>query len=87
MLFRFLSIGTNHVDSSRLTDTIAIMSVSTFKIGKKEFVVIPKRRYDQLTRVEQDQKDSEIARKGNEAFLSGKMKTVTLEEARKRWGV
>jgi len=63
------------------------MAVATFKIGKKEFVVLPRRRYDQLTRAEQDQKDAEIARRGREAFLSGKVKTVTLEEARRRWGV
>lgn len=63
------------------------MSLTTFKIGKKEFVVLPKRRYDQLTRAEQDQKDAEIARKGMEAYRSGKMKTVSLEEARRRWGV
>jgi len=63
------------------------MSLTTFKIGKKEFVVIPKKRYDQLSRAEQDQRDAEIARKGREAFLAGKMKTVTLEEARRKWGV
>jgi hypothetical protein len=63
------------------------MSVTTFKIGKKEFVIVPRRRYDQLTRAEQDQRDAEIARKGREAFLSGKMKTISHEEARKKWGV
>lgn len=63
------------------------MPLTTFKIGKKEFVVLPRRRYDQLTRAEQDQKDAEIARKGNEAYLSGKLKTVSLEGARRKWGV
>lgn len=63
------------------------MSLTTFKIGQKEFVVLPRRRYDQLTRAEQDQKDAEIARKGREAFLAGKLKTITLEEARRKWGV
>ena len=46
------------------------MSLTTFKIGKKEFVIVPRRQYDQLTRVERDQKDSEIARKGMEDYLS-----------------
>lgn len=63
------------------------MAVTTFKIGKKEFVIVPRRRYEQLTRVEQDQKDAEIARQGIEAYRSGKMKPVPLEEARQRWGV
>ncbi len=63
------------------------MSLTTFKIGRKEFVVLPRRRYEQLTRAEQDQKDAEIARKGREAFLAGKLKTISLEEARRKWGV
>ncbi len=63
------------------------MSVTTFKIGKKEYVIIPRRTYEELTRAERDQKDAEIARKGREAYLSGKLKTVSLEEARRRWGV
>jgi hypothetical protein len=63
------------------------MALTTFKIGKKEFVVLPRKRYNQLTRAEEDQRDAEIARKGREAFLSGKIKTVSLEEARRKWGV
>ncbi|HEX8341153.1 MAG TPA: hypothetical protein VF624_09615 [Tepidisphaeraceae bacterium] len=63
------------------------MPLTTFKIGKSEFVIVPRRRYDQLTRAEQDIKDSEIARKGREDYLSGKMKPVPLAEARRRWGV
>jgi hypothetical protein len=63
------------------------MALTTFKIGKKEFVVLPRKRYNQLTRAEEDRRDAEIARRGREAFLSGKMKTVSLEEARRKWGV
>ncbi len=63
------------------------MALTTFKIGKKEFVVLPRRRYEQLTRAEQDNRDAEIARKGREAFQAGTLKTVTLEDARKKWGV
>ena len=63
------------------------MSLTTFKIGKNEFVIVPRRRYDQLTRAEQDQKDARIARKGREAYLSGKVKAVPLREARRKWGV
>jgi hypothetical protein len=58
------------------------MSVATFKISKREFVIVPRRRYEQLTRAEQ-----EIARKGREAYLSGKIKPVPLAAARRRWGV
>ena len=63
------------------------MALSTFKIGKKEFVVIPRRRYEQLTKAEQDNKDAGIAQKGREAFESGKVKMISLEEARRKWGV
>jgi hypothetical protein len=63
------------------------MSPTTFKIGKNEFVIVPKRRYEQLTRVERDQKDAEIARKGREAYLSGMVKPIPLEKARRKWGV
>jgi hypothetical protein len=63
------------------------MSVATFKIGKREFVIVPRRRYEQLTRVEQDQKDAEIARKGREAYLSGKVKTITHEQLKRKLGL
>lgn len=63
------------------------MPLASFKVGKKEFVVIPRRRYEQLTRAEQDQKDAEIARKGVEAIESGKAKPIPLDQARRRWGV
>jgi len=71
----------------RRHDKINLMSLTTFKIGKKEFVVLPRRRFDQLTRAEQDQKDAEIARKGREDWLSGKVKPIPLDEARRKWGV
>jgi hypothetical protein len=63
------------------------MTVATFKIGKREFVIVPRRRYEQLTRAEQEQKDAEIARKGREDWLSGKIKAIPLEQARRGWGV
>jgi hypothetical protein len=63
------------------------MSVATFKIGKREFVIVPRRRYEQLTRAEQDQKDAEIARKGREDWLSGKVKTITHEQLKKKLGL
>jgi hypothetical protein len=63
------------------------MSVSTFKIGKKEYVILTRKRYEQLTRAEQDQLDAEIARKGRVAYLGGKMKPIPLEQARRKWGV
>jgi hypothetical protein len=63
------------------------MSGATFKIGKKEFVVLPRRRYEQLTRAEQDRRDAMIAQKGLEDWLSGKVKAIPLAEARKKWGV
>ncbi len=67
--------------------TIPVMSLTTFKIGKKEFVVIPRKRYDQLSRAEQDQRDAEVASKGREAFLAGKMKTITHEEFKRKLGL
>jgi hypothetical protein len=63
------------------------MSVATFKIGRKEYVVVPRKRYEQLTRAEQDAIDSEIARKGRAAYLSGKLKPIPFEKARRRWRV
>jgi hypothetical protein len=63
------------------------MSLTTFKIGKKEFVIVPRRRYDQLTRVEQDQRDAEVAKKGRADFLSGKMKTISHEALKKKLGL
>ena len=63
------------------------MAVATLKIGGREYVVVPRKRYEQLTRLEQDAIDSEIARRGRAAYLAGKMKPVPLEKARRRWRV
>ncbi len=63
------------------------MSVATFKIGKLEFVVVPRRRYEQLTRAEQDQKDAEIVCKAREAFLAGKIKTISHEDLKRKLGL
>ena len=63
------------------------MSVATFKIGRKEYVVIPRKRYEQLTQAEQDQMDAEVARKGREAYLAGKTKTVTHEQLKRKLGL
>jgi PHD/YefM family antitoxin component YafN of YafNO toxin-antitoxin module len=63
------------------------MSPTTFKIGKKEFVVVPRKRYEQLTRAEEDQRDAQIARKGREAFLSGKMKTISHDDLKRKLGL
>jgi hypothetical protein len=63
------------------------MSLASFRIGKKEFVVIPREPYDELFRAEEDRRDAEIARKGRKAFVSGKMKTITHEEIKRRLGL
>ena len=63
------------------------MPLTTFKIGKSEFVVLPRRRYEQLTRAERDQKDAEIARKGLEDYRSGKVKAITHDELKRRLGL
>ena len=63
------------------------MSLTTFKIGKSEFVIVPRRRYDQLTRAEQDRKDAAIARKGREAYLGKKVKTISHEDLKRKLGI
>jgi hypothetical protein len=63
------------------------MSITTLKLGGKDYVVIPRRRYEQLTRAEQDIKDAQLARKVVGDIRAGRMKTIPLEEARKGWGV
>jgi len=63
------------------------MSVATFRIGKKEFVVIPRKRYDELSRAEEDRRDAEIARRGRKSFLAGEMKTLTHDEMKRKLGL
>lgn len=63
------------------------MNVTTMKLNGKEYVVIPKRRYEQLTRAVQDKKDARLARKVMADIRAGRTKTIPLEEARKAWGV
>jgi len=85
---RWLFGDTNGVSiSAAATDMLNAIGLTTFKIGEQEFVVLPHRRHDQSARADEDQRDAEIARKGREAFLAGKLKTITLEDARKKWGV
>ena len=67
------------------TDSAAIHGKA--KIGKKEYVILTRKRYEQLSRAEQDQVDAETARKGREAYLRGKIKPIPLEQARRKWGV
>jgi hypothetical protein len=63
------------------------MSVTTFKLGKREYVIVPKKRYDQLTQAEQDRLDGELVAKRREAWRSGKTKAVPLDKAMKSWGL
>ena len=68
-------------------DILAEMSVAIFKLAGKEYVVVPRKRYEQLTRAERDQRDADIARKGRKAYESGKMKTITHEQLKRRLGL
>jgi PHD/YefM family antitoxin component YafN of YafNO toxin-antitoxin module len=63
------------------------MNVTTMKLNGKEYVVIPKRRYEQLTRAERDKKDTALVRKVMGDIRAGRTRTIPLEEARKAWGV
>jgi hypothetical protein len=63
------------------------MSVASFKIGGKEYVVVPRRRYEQLTRAEQDALDSRIARKAITAYRAGKLKTISHDQLKRRLGL
>ena len=65
-------------------DIISSMSPTSFKIGKQEFVVLPRKRYDQLTQAEEDRRDAEVAKKGRAAFLSGKMKPISHAEVKRK---
>ena len=62
------------------------MGVTTLKLGGRN-TVVPKRRYEQLTRAEQDQKDSAIAAKAMADIRSGKVKPIPLADAIRKWGV
>jgi len=63
------------------------MAVTAFKIGRREYVIVPRARYEQLTRAEADQKDAAIARKGRKEFLAGKAKTITHEQLKRKLGL
>lgn len=74
-------------ESAAPAGIIGGMGVATFKIGRKEYVIVPKRRYEQLTQAEQDRKDAEIARKAREAFEAGKLKTISHEALVRKLGL
>jgi hypothetical protein len=63
------------------------MSVTTFKLAGKEYVLIPRKRYDRLTRAEQDQRDAEIAERGRANYLSGKSKTISHADLKRKLGL
>ena len=71
----------------KFMDIVSAMDMTTFKIGKQEFVVLPRKRYDQLTRAEEDRKDAETAKKGRDDFLAGKMKTISHDEVKRKLGL
>ncbi len=66
---------------------ISVMDMTTFKIGRREFVVLPRKRYDQLTRAEEDREDAETAKKGRVDFLDGRMKTISHDEVWRKLGL
>jgi hypothetical protein len=63
------------------------MDPTTFKIGKQGFVIVPRRRYEQLTRAEEAQRDAAIAKKGRASFLGGKVRTVSHEQLKRKLGL
>ncbi len=63
------------------------MQLATFKIGTKEFVVLPRQRFDQLTRAEQDNMDAVVARKGDKLYRTGKAKTVSHAALKRKLGL
>ena len=56
-------------------------------INGKEYVLVPRRRYDQLTRQEQDRLDARVGEKGRRDYLSGRTKTISHEELKARPGL
>ena len=75
------------IENLRQPDYNMDMPPTTFKIGKKEFVILPRRRYDQLSRAEEDRRDAEIARKGRDAYLSGKVKSISHDQLKRKLGL
>ena len=63
------------------------MSVATLKLAGKEYVVKSRKRYEQLLRAEEDMIESRIAQEATEAYLAGKLKTISLEDVTRRLGM
>jgi hypothetical protein len=57
------------------------------KIGRRQYVLVPKKRYEQLTQEEQDKIDFEIADRAMKKYLAGKLKTITHEEMLRKVGM
>jgi hypothetical protein len=62
------------------------MSLSTLKLGGREYVVVPRRQYERLTAREQDRRDAARARKAMAQFRAGKLKTISHEQVKRRLG-
>jgi hypothetical protein len=63
------------------------MSVTTFKLAGKEYVLIPRKRYEQLTRAEQDRSDADIAERATAGYLAAKVKTISHEQIKRKLAV
>lgn len=64
------------------------MSVTRFKVGGKEFVIVPRREYDRIAaRLAEDARDASRARKAMEKFRAGKLKTVPHKKVKQMLGL
>jgi hypothetical protein len=63
------------------------MRATQVVIDGKSYVILSKRRYEQLTRHEQDRLDADTARKVVRRIDTGKEKTLPWEQAKRRLGL
>jgi len=63
------------------------MNLATLKLSGKDYVVLPRKRYEQLAAVEEDQRDAAQARKLLARYRAGRLKTISHDKVKKKLGI
>jgi hypothetical protein len=63
------------------------MSVTTLKLHGREYVLVPRKRYDELASAEEDRLSAAGARRALKEFRAGKLKTIPHQQAKRLLGL
>jgi len=63
------------------------MELATFKLGKKEYILLTREEYSRLTEAEQDRRDADKAAKAIAKFRQGKSRAIPIQTLKRQLGL